>query len=99
LDVEILIVPVDNRGCGNQGRAFRAQVASRLGTFEPIDQIWAAETLTGRHDYLDSNKVAYFGWSYGGYLGAKIVERDSGVFTKALIVAPVTAWELYDSRK
>uniref|UniRef100_L2G516 Extracellular dipeptidyl-peptidase dpp4 n=1 Tax=Colletotrichum fructicola (strain Nara gc5) TaxID=1213859 RepID=L2G516_COLFN len=37
------------------------------------------------------------GWSYGGYLSAKVVEQDSGVFSHALIVAPVSDWRFYDS--
>ncbi|KAI0173489.1 dipeptidyl peptidase IV N-terminal region-domain-containing protein [Hypoxylon sp. FL1284] len=38
-----------------------------------------------------------FGWSYGGYLSAKVVEADSGAFTLGLIVAPVSDWRFYDS--
>ncbi|KAH7310648.1 dipeptidyl peptidase IV N-terminal region-domain-containing protein [Stachybotrys elegans] len=96
-ELQYITYTVDNRGTGNKGRAFRAQVAGRLGTLEPLDQVWAAETLIARHDYIDANKVGIFGWSYGGYLSAKVVELDSGVFTKALIVAPVTDWRFYDS--
>ncbi|KEY72372.1 hypothetical protein S7711_01048 [Stachybotrys chartarum IBT 7711] len=96
-EFEFITYTVDNRGTGNKGREFRAQVAGRLGTLEAIDQVWAAEELMRRHSYINPDKVGIFGWSYGGYLSAKVVELDSGVFTKALIVAPVTDWRFYDS--
>ncbi|KAF4333084.1 dipeptidyl-peptidase 4 [Fusarium beomiforme] len=38
-----------------------------------------------------------WGWSYGGYLTAKTVEVDSGVFSFGLITAPVSDWRFYDS--
>lgn len=50
-------------------------------------------------------KVGIWGWSYGGYLTAKVVERDSSdvvgssshVFNAAVAVAPVVDWRFYDS--
>lgn len=50
----------------------------------------------GGADVLDGGG----GWgvqSYGGFLTAKIVEQDAGVFTTAMAVAPVTDWRYYDS--
>lgn len=88
---------VDNRGTGFQGRAFRAQVAGRLGDLEAKDQVWAAQQLLAGLPAADGDHVAHWGWSYGGYLTAKVVELDSGVFTLGLITAPVTDWRFYDS--
>jgi dipeptidyl aminopeptidase/acylaminoacyl peptidase len=47
--------------------------------------------------YVDSEKIAIWGWSYGGYLTSKVVEADSGIFKVAMAVAPVTDWRLYDT--
>ncbi|XDG06227.1 hypothetical protein ABKA04_005842 [Annulohypoxylon sp. FPYF3050] len=96
-DLEFIQYTVDNRGTGYKGRAFRALVASHLGEFEAADQIWAAQELASRNSFIDADKVGIFGWSYGGYLSAKVVEADSGVFTLGLIVAPVSDWRFYDS--
>lgn len=42
--------------------------------------------------------MAVFGWSYGGYLTLKTLERDAGkTFKYGLSIAPVTDWRLYDS--
>ncbi|KAH9997388.1 dipeptidyl peptidase IV N-terminal region-domain-containing protein [Xylariaceae sp. FL0662B] len=96
-ELEFITYTVDNRGTGYKGRAFRSLVASHLGEFEAEDQIWAARELSSRNSFVDTEKIGIFGWSYGGYLSAKVVEADSGVFTLGLIVAPVSDWRFYDS--
>ncbi|KAI0141222.1 dipeptidyl peptidase IV N-terminal region-domain-containing protein [Xylariaceae sp. FL1272] len=96
-ELEYITYTVDGRGSGYQGRGLRSTVASHLGEYEADDQIWAAQELIAKNSYIDASKIGIFGWSYGGYLSAKVVEADSGVFTTALIVAPVTDWRFYDS--
>ena len=96
-ELEYVTYTVDNRGTGNKGRAFRASVTKQLGLLEPLDQIWAARELLSRNSFLDADHVAIFGWSFGGFLTAKTLEADSGVFATGLIVAPVSDWRLYDS--
>ncbi|KAF4930136.1 putative dipeptidyl peptidase 4 [Colletotrichum viniferum] len=96
-ELEYITYTVDNRGTGYKGRAYRSLVAGHLGRLEPLDQIWAAEQLASKNSFVDAGKIGIFGWSYGGYLSAKVVEQDSGVFSHALIVAPVSDWRFYDS--
>lgn len=96
-ELEYIVYTVDNRGTALKGREFRSTVAKQLGKLEPLDQIWAAEQLIARNDFINPDKVGIWGWSYGGYLAAKTVEVNSGVFTLALITAPVTDWRFYDS--
>src|SRR3546814_10666845 len=38
-----------------------------------------------------------FGWSYGGYMTLKLLEKTRGVFAAGVAVAPVTDWKLYDT--
>lgn len=96
-ELEYITYTVDNRGCGLKGREFRALVARQLGKLEAIDQIWAAEQLIEMNAFIDADKMGHWGWSYGGYLTAKVLERDAGVFTLGLITAPVSDWRFYDS--
>ncbi|KEF63347.1 dipeptidyl-peptidase 4 [Exophiala aquamarina CBS 119918] len=90
---------VDGRGTGYKGRAFRAIVASHLGRYEPLDQIWAAEQIISSFSYVNPEKFGIWGWSFGGYLSAKVVELQGsgGPFSLGLITAPVTDWRFYDS--
>ncbi|KAI5794266.1 dipeptidyl peptidase IV N-terminal region-domain-containing protein [Peziza echinospora] len=95
--LEYIVIAVDNRGTGLKGRAFRAQVAQQLGKLEAADQVWAASEWAKR-DYVDENHIVIWGWSYGGYLAAKVVELNTNnVFTRALITAPVSDWRFYDT--
>lgn len=96
-ELQFITYTVDNRGTGFKGRKFRSVVTKRLGDFETQDQIWAARELISRDPFINPNKVGMWGWSFGGYVTAKIVEANSGVFTFGLSTAPVTDWRLYDS--
>ncbi|ORY96450.1 dipeptidyl peptidase IV N-terminal region-domain-containing protein [Syncephalastrum racemosum] len=94
--LEYIVVIVDGRGTGFRGRDYRVGVRGRLGELEVIDQVNA-----GRHwqelDYVDSSRMAIWGWSYGGYMTSKVLEANDGVFSVGLAVAPVTDWRFYDS--
>lgn len=92
-----IVVIVDGRGTGYKGIQFRSLVRGNLGEYEAIDQINAAAFYSEK-EYVDSDKIAIFGWSYGGYLTLKTLERDAGkTFKYGLSVAPVTDWRFYDS--
>lgn len=96
-ELKYVVYKVDNRGTGFRGREYRSTVAGHLGKLEPLDQIWAAEQLIEKNEWLDKDRVGMWGWSYGGYLTAKTLEVDSGVFSLGLITAPVSDWRFYDS--
>ncbi|KAK7983615.1 hypothetical protein PG989_011017 [Apiospora arundinis] len=96
-ELEYITYTVDGRGTGYKGREFRSSVKAHLGRLEAQDQIWAAQQLAESRSYIDSSKIGIEGWSFGGYLSAKVIEADSGVFSHALMVAPVSDWRFYDS--
>jgi len=54
-------------------------------------RLWKAK------DYVNPEKVALWGWSYGGFLTLKTIESHPGAFPYAMAVAPVTDWQFYDS--
>lgn len=92
-----IVVTIDPRGTGKRGRKFRAAVRDHLGDFESEDVIEAAK-LWNKKPYVKSDKTALWGWSYGGYLTLKVLERDVDLaFKYGVAVAPVTDWALYDS--
>ncbi|KAF1992729.1 hypothetical protein P154DRAFT_163831 [Amniculicola lignicola CBS 123094] len=95
-DLEYITLTVDNRGTGYKGRAFRASVVSNLGQLEAEDQVWAAKWLA-ENSWVDSEHIGIFGWSYGGYLSAKVIELADPIISFGLITAPVSDWRFYDS--
>lgn len=95
--LDAIVVTVDGRGTGFKGRQFRSVVRDNLGYYEVLDQIAAAKHWSSK-PYVDSSKIAMFGWSYGGYMTLKTLEADAGeTFNYGMSVAPVTDWRLYDS--
>uniref|UniRef100_U5EWK1 Venom dipeptidyl peptidase 4 n=1 Tax=Corethrella appendiculata TaxID=1370023 RepID=U5EWK1_9DIPT len=94
----IIYVKIDGRGSGLRGDKLLFQIYKRLGTVEIEDQIETMEKLTEQFPYLDKNRTAIWGWSYGGYASAlSLAKDDKKVFKCAASVAPVTDWTLYDS--
>ncbi|KNE58482.1 hypothetical protein AMAG_04053 [Allomyces macrogynus ATCC 38327] len=93
----MVCVVVDGRGTGFRGLRFRNAVYRRLGDLEAADQVNAAKWLATQ-PWVDSKRIGIWGWSYGGYMASKVVERNvEGVFQYAIAVAPVTDWRFYDS--
>lgn len=92
-----LVVTVDGRGTGFIGRKARTLVRGNLGHFEALDQIAAAKEWS-RKSYVDADRLAIWGWSYGGFMTLKVLETDAGEhFKYGMAVAPVTDWRFYDS--
>ncbi|KAI8805787.1 dipeptidyl peptidase IV N-terminal region-domain-containing protein [Cladochytrium replicatum] len=87
---------VDGRGTGFKGRKFRACVSEDLGKFESLDYV-AAGKYMGTLPFVDKAKIGIWGWSYGGFQAAKVIETNSGVFSVGMSVAPVTSWRYYDT--
>jgi len=87
---------IDNRGSYNRGKAFEDQIYHAMGTVEVADQLAGAEYLKSL-PYVDASKVATYGWSYGGYMSIKMLEKNPGVYAAAVSGAPVTEWQLYDT--
>jgi len=91
-----IYVQIDNRGSPNRGTAFQDQIYHAMGTVEVQDQATAARWLQ-RQPFVDPKRIAIFGWSYGGYMTLKMLEKDQGLYAAGISGAPVTRWELYDT--
>jgi dipeptidyl-peptidase-4 len=87
---------IDNRGSYNRGKAFEDQIYHAMGTVEVDDQLAGANYLKTL-PFVDSAKIATYGWSYGGYMSIKMLEKTPGVYAAAVAGAPVTDWTLYDT--
>ncbi|MEQ8411482.1 MAG: DPP IV N-terminal domain-containing protein [Erythrobacter sp.] len=87
---------LDNRGSANRGVDFEQPIYRAMGGVEVRDQKAGAEWL-GQQAYVDPDKIAIYGWSYGGYMTLKQLEADPGLYAAGISGAPVTKWELYDT--
>ena len=91
-----IVFAVDNRGTPDRGKAFEDHLYRAMGTVEVEDQLKGVEWLKAQ-PYVDPRRIATYGWSYGGYMSVKLLEKAPGVFSAAVAGAPVTRWELYDT--
>ena len=92
-----IVVTVDGRGTGFLGREHRCIVRGNIGYWEAHDQIAVAKIWAGKK-YVDAERIAIWGWSYGGFMALKTIEADAGnTFRYGMAVAPVTDWRFYDS--
>ncbi len=87
---------IDNRGSAYRGVAFEKPIYRAMGGVEVADQALGAAFLKTL-DHVDPDKIATYGWSYGGYLTLKKLAADPGLYAAGISGAPVTRWELYDT--
>ncbi|XP_023355012.1 dipeptidyl peptidase 4 [Sarcophilus harrisii] len=93
---KIIVASFDGRGSGYQGDNIMHAIYRRLGTLEVEDQIEAARQFS-KMGFVDKERIAIWGWSYGGYVTSMVLGAGSGVFKCGIAVAPVARWEFYDS--
>ena len=92
-----VVVNVDGRGTGARGREWRNATYMQLGVKEAEDQISAAKYLKTL-PYVDGDRMAICGWSYGGYQTLMCLSKQQEmVWRCGIAIAPVTSWRLYDS--
>ena len=89
-------VCVDGRGTGGRGRDFEQCTYLKLGQLESHDQVEAAIWL-GQQSYVDKEKIAIWGWSYGGFNTLMSMSEGRPVFACGVAVAAPTSWRYYDS--
>ena len=90
------VAVVDGRGTGRRGADFKKQTYKHLGVMESQDQVAAAKYL-GSLPYIDAERIAIWGWSYGGYNTLMSMSEGTPVFKCGVAVAPVTDWRYYDA--
>ena len=91
-----LCVCVDNRGTGGRGADFEKCTYQKLGQLEAHDQVEAAKWLCSQ-PYVDKDRIAIWGWSFGGFNTLMAMSDGSNVFRCGIAIAPPTSWRFYDT--
>lgn len=94
--LDIIYASFDGRGSGYQGDEIMHSIYHRLGTYEVEDQLFAIRKFIDM-GFVDKDRVAMWGWSYGGYVTAMALGSGSGLLKCGVSVAPVAEWEYYDA--
>ncbi len=92
-----VVACVDPRGTGCRGKAWRTQVYRNLGLLETEDQIAAARYMASL-PWVDGDRIAIYGWSYGGFETLMALSQgDKSPYRAGVAIAPVTSWRFYDT--
>ncbi|XP_053659777.1 dipeptidyl peptidase 9 [Anopheles marshallii] len=91
------VICVDSRGSRHRGVEFESYIRCRMGTVELSDQVEVLRILADQLGYIDMDRVAIHGWSYGGYLSLMGLVQYPDIFKVSIAGAPVTSWEYYDT--
>ena len=93
-----LVASVDNRGTpAARGRAWRKVIYGSVGVLSSREQADAVRVLARTRPYVDSTRVAIWGWSGGGTNTLNAMFRYPEVYQVGMAVAPVPDQRLYDT--
>ncbi len=92
----IICVSINNRGGGARGEVFKKMTYQQLGKYETEDMITLAKYMASQ-PYVNPEKIAIYGWSYGGFMATSGITKGADYISTAVAVAPVTNWRYYDN--
>ncbi|MDA3823114.1 MAG: DPP IV N-terminal domain-containing protein, partial [Bacteroidales bacterium] len=90
-----VIASVNNRGNGGYGSAFEKIVHGQLGNYESQDFVETVQFLAEKA-WVDGDRMAIRGHSYGGYMSSYTMVNHPGVFKASIVAAPNADHRLYD---
>lgn len=90
-----IVFTLDNRGSSNRGFDFENVIHRQLGTVEMEDQLVGVNHLKSL-PYVNSDKMAVHGWSFGGYMTTSFMLKYPDVFKVGVAGGPVTDWSYYE---
>jgi dipeptidyl-peptidase 4 len=93
---DFIVAVIDPRGTGGKGEKFKKSTYKQLGKYELEDIIQAA-TYFSSLPFIDPERLAIWGWSYGGFMSALAMTKGAGIFKLGIAVSPVTNWRFYDT--
>ncbi|HLF44963.1 MAG TPA: S9 family peptidase [Chitinophagaceae bacterium] len=90
-------VSLDNRGTpAPKGRAWRKSIYKKIGQVNIRDQALGAKEIS-KWNFIDSSRMAVWGWSGGGSSTLNLMFQYPGLFQTGISIAPVTSSLLYDN--
>lgn len=90
-----IVFTIDNRGSSNRGAKFKNVIHRQLGTTEIQDQLVGVDYLKSL-PYINKDRMAVHGWSFGGFMTTSLMLREPGTFTTGVAGGPVIDWKWYE---
>jgi len=92
---DYIVFTVDGRGSANRGFAFESSIHRNQGVVAMEDQVTGVDYLKSL-PYVDADRLAIFGWSYGGFMTISMLLHQPDMFTTGVAGGPVTDWKYYE---
>lgn len=90
-------IALDNRGTpALKGRQWRKSIYKKMGSLNSYDQAQAAREIR-KWSFVDSTRIAVFGWSGGGNTTLNLMFRYPDLYQTGVAVASVTDQRFYDN--
>lgn len=97
-ELNTVVLIIDPRGTARDNWSQKSYATENIGYWEPRDITSITKQYVKTTGFIDEEKTAIWGWSYGGFTTLKTLEYDKGqTFKYGMAVAPVTNWLFYDS--
>ncbi|MEZ4722481.1 MAG: DPP IV N-terminal domain-containing protein [Flavobacteriales bacterium] len=90
-----IVATLDSRGSSNRGLEFEQVTFRNLGANEVDDQQMFANYLKSQ-PYVDGDRMALHGWSYGGFMTINTLLTYPSLFKVGVAGGPVCSWNLYE---
>ncbi|GAB5538401.1 MAG: DPP IV N-terminal domain-containing protein [Salibacteraceae bacterium] len=90
-----IVATIDNRGSANRGLEFEQATFKKLGQVEMEDQKTLVDYLQSQ-TYVDGERMAIHGWSYGGFMTTNMLLTFPGTFKAGVAGGPVCDWSYYE---
>lgn len=91
------VVIADCPGSANRGKVWAERLYKQMGVVEVDMQIKVLKDLATQHAFMDLERVAIIGTSYGGYISLMAMGQRSDFFKLSIAICPATSWLLYDT--
>lgn len=89
---------LDNRGTpALKGAAWRKSIYRQIGRLNIRDQAMGAKALFARHTFIDTSRVAVWGWSGGGATTLNLMFQYPEIYQTGIAVSAVTNQLTYDN--
>ena len=90
-----IVFTVDGRGSAHRGFEFESAIFRNLGQLEMKDQLAGVDYLKTL-PYIDAERIAVHGWSYGGFMTTSLLTNYPAAFSCGVAGGPVIDWKWYE---
>ncbi|ADW68714.1 S9 family peptidase [Granulicella tundricola] len=93
-----IVLSFDNQGTpAPRGRAWRKAGYGAIGVLSTQQQADAIRSFAKTHPFVDTSRMAMWGWSGGGTNTLNMMFRNPGLYSTGISVAPVPDQTRYDT--